>query len=123
MAVIERERPAGTGIVPLTVEQYHRLIESGILPDRAPIELLDGLLVSKVRGEGMTVTPGTRRSSTGSSTWRPSSRAAHRPGTAIGAQELRAFIGGRQAGDRCLYVSTGGFTKEARTKPIARQYL
>jgi thermitase len=26
----------------------------------------------------------------------------------------RAFLGGRQPGDRCLYVSTGGFTKEAR---------
>lgn len=38
----------------------------------------------------------------------------HRPGNAIGAQEVRAFLGGRQAGDRCLYVSTGGFTREAR---------
>lgn len=38
----------------------------------------------------------------------------HRPGSAIGAQEVRAFLGGRQAGDRCLYVSTGGFTREAR---------
>jgi restriction system protein len=25
-----------------------------------------------------------------------------------------AFLGGRRKGDRCLYVSTGGFTKEAR---------
>ena len=32
----------------------------------------------------------------------------------MGAQEIRAFLGGRQAGDRCLYVSTGGFTKDAR---------
>lgn len=32
----------------------------------------------------------------------------------IGAQGLRSFLGGRKAGDRCLYVSTGGFTKEAR---------
>lgn len=38
----------------------------------------------------------------------------HRPGSTMGAQELRAFLGGRQNGDRCLYVSTGGFTKEAR---------
>jgi len=37
----------------------------------------------------------------------------HRNG-AMGADELRAFLGGRRAGDRCLYVSTGGFTKEAR---------
>ena len=32
----------------------------------------------------------------------------------IGAPDIRTFIGGRQAGDRCLYVSTGGFTNEAR---------
>ena len=32
----------------------------------------------------------------------------------MGAPDLRAFLGGRKAGDRCLYVSTGGFKKEAR---------
>lgn len=37
----------------------------------------------------------------------------HRDG-AMGADQLRKFLGGRRAGDRCLYVSTGGFTKEAR---------
>jgi len=37
----------------------------------------------------------------------------HRSG-AMGADELRKFLGGRRTGDRCLYVSTGGFTKEAR---------
>ena len=38
----------------------------------------------------------------------------HRPRTAMGSPELRSFLGGRTVGDRCLYVSTGGFTKEAR---------
>lgn len=38
----------------------------------------------------------------------------HRKSSAMGSQEVRAFMGGRQPGDRCLYVSTGGFTKEAR---------
>lgn len=37
----------------------------------------------------------------------------HRKG-AMGAPAVRSFIGGLQAGDRGLYVSTGGFTKEAR---------
>ena len=37
----------------------------------------------------------------------------HRKG-AMGAPEVRSFIGGLRAGDRGLYVSTGGFTKEAR---------
>jgi restriction system protein len=37
----------------------------------------------------------------------------HRPRTAIGAPEVRSFIGGLRGDDRGLYVSTGGFTKEA----------
>lgn len=37
----------------------------------------------------------------------------HRAG-AIGAPDLRAFLGGRHPGDRCLYISAGGFTREAR---------
>jgi restriction system protein len=38
----------------------------------------------------------------------------HRRSTVIGANEVRSFLGGRKGSDRCLYVSTGGFTKEAR---------
>lgn len=38
----------------------------------------------------------------------------HRRNSTMGSQELRAFMGGRQPGDRCLYVSSGGFTKDAR---------
>ncbi len=49
------DRPAE--IVPLTVEQYHRMLETGILAEGEPIELLDGLLVPKDRGEGMTINP------------------------------------------------------------------
>lgn len=37
----------------------------------------------------------------------------HRKG-AMSAPAVRPFIGGLRAGDRGLYVSTGGFTKEAR---------
>lgn len=37
----------------------------------------------------------------------------HRKG-AMGAPTVRSFIGGLRAGDRGLYVSTGGFTKKAR---------
>lgn len=38
----------------------------------------------------------------------------HRTSKAMGAPEIRAFLGGRQDGDKCLYVSTGGFSREAR---------
>ncbi len=37
----------------------------------------------------------------------------HRTGSAMGSKEVRSFLGGRKAGDKCLYVSTGGFTKDA----------
>lgn len=33
---------------------------------------------------------------------------------AMGAQEIRSFLGGRHKDDKGLYVSTGGFSKEAR---------
>ena len=40
----------------------------------------------------------------------------HRRNTAMGAPDLRRFMGGpgRAAGDRGIYVSTGGFTHEAK---------
>ena len=38
----------------------------------------------------------------------------HRPNQSMGAQDVRSFLGGRSSNDKCLYVSTGGFTKDAR---------
>jgi len=38
-------------VVPLNVEQYHGMIDAGILPEGAPIELLDGFLVRKDRSK------------------------------------------------------------------------
>jgi restriction system protein len=38
----------------------------------------------------------------------------HRPGQRMGAPEIRSFLGGRHQRDKGLYVSTGGFTNEAR---------
>lgn len=38
----------------------------------------------------------------------------HRTGTAMGSQEVRSFLGGRHKDDKGLYVSTGGFSKDAR---------
>ena len=32
----------------------------------------------------------------------------------IGASGIRSFVGGRHVDDKCLYVSTGGFSKEAK---------
>jgi Uncharacterized conserved protein len=38
----------------------------------------------------------------------------HRKKVAMGAPEIRNLLGGLRPGDRALYVSTGGFTREAR---------
>lgn len=58
---IEEALATGVRLAPLDVEQYHRMIGGGILPEGAPIELLDGALVYKDRsavgGEPMTVGP------------------------------------------------------------------
>jgi len=35
-------------------------------------------------------------------------------GAQIGSQEIRSFLGALRPGDRGLYVSTGGYTKEAK---------
>lgn len=37
----------------------------------------------------------------------------HRQGS-MGSQEIRSFIGGIRSGDKGIYVSTGGFTKDAK---------
>lgn len=38
----------------------------------------------------------------------------HRPRESIGASQIRSFLGGLRTGDQGLYVSTGGYTREAR---------
>ena len=38
----------------------------------------------------------------------------HRPKTSMNSQEIRSFVGGRHPDDKGLYVSTGGFTQDAR---------
>ncbi len=45
---VGRRRPA---IVPLTVEQFHRMMATGVLREGDPIELVDGILVYKDRGD------------------------------------------------------------------------
>ena len=38
---------------------------------------------------------------------------------AMGAQEIRSFLCGRHPGDKGLYVSTGGFSKDAHYEAAA----
>jgi hypothetical protein len=50
MTTILQEAAAGRAtIVPWTVEQYHRAIESGFMPEDTFVDLIDGFLVHKDR--------------------------------------------------------------------------
>lgn len=42
----------------------------------------------------------------------------HRPREAMGSGQLRAFIGGLRPGDNGLFVSTGGYTREAHYEAV-----
>lgn len=55
--LLEQIEHSPAEVVPLTVDQYHRMLETGILAEGEPIELLDGLLVPKDRGKGLTIKP------------------------------------------------------------------
>ena len=44
----------------------------------------------------------------------------HRSG-AIGSGDVRSFLGGRHSGDRCLYVSTGGFSSSLSEKQCSKR--
>ena len=38
----------------------------------------------------------------------------HRSGTPMGSQDIRSFLGGLREGDKALYISSGGFTQDAK---------
>ena len=38
----------------------------------------------------------------------------HRSKTSMGSQDIRSFLGGLREGEKALYISTGGFTQEAK---------
>ncbi|HEX6985539.1 MAG TPA: Uma2 family endonuclease [Planctomycetaceae bacterium] len=62
--VDEVRHDESTTLARLTVDQYHRMNEFGILPDGSPIELIDGVLVLKDRRDagGDPMTHGPRHS-------------------------------------------------------------
>jgi hypothetical protein len=39
------------GVLPLTIDQYYRMIAAGILREGEPTELIDGILVRKDRSD------------------------------------------------------------------------
>jgi Uma2 family endonuclease len=47
--VITEAKGGGMQVVPLSLNQYHRMIDEGILPEDSAVELLDGVLVPKDR--------------------------------------------------------------------------
>lgn len=58
MALVFLDETTGPmAVVPLNVEQYHSMRETGILDEDEPVELIDGLLVYKDRGGAVPVSP------------------------------------------------------------------
>ena len=58
------KQTTGATIEPITVEQYHEMMRAGILLEGAPIELIDGMIVRKDRGDrGDEIMAGPRHSS------------------------------------------------------------
>ena len=52
MTTILQEAAAGRAtIVPWTVEQYHRAVETGVVPEDISVELIDGVIVKKDRAK------------------------------------------------------------------------
>lgn len=106
-----------------TIERAHEFIKDRILkldPDE-----MEELVAALLRGMGYKarVTPkGPDRGvdvfaspdGLGLEEPRIKTEVKHRPNTSMGSQEIRSFLGGLRAGDRGIYVSTGGYTKEAK---------
>ena len=106
-----------------TVSRAHELIKDRILslsPDEME-ELVAALL--RAMGYKTTVMPkGPDRGvdvlaspdGLGLETPRIKAEVKHRPNSQIGSQAVRSFLGGLRRGDRALYISTGGFSKDAK---------
>lgn len=56
-ATLVVDHPESLAVRAVSVDEYHRMIDGGILEEGEPIELLDGLLVRKDRGGAMVVNP------------------------------------------------------------------
>ena len=120
---IEAERAELEDTREETVAKAHELIKDQVLRlDDSNLELLTAALL-RAMGYRTRVTPrGPDRgvdvfaSPDGLGFQEPRIKAEvkHRAKTAMGSPDLRSFIGGLRDGERGLYVSTGGFTKEAR---------
>jgi len=76
-----------------------------------PVGMLDRIANVMQVGDGVvTYDPGTRQYWLG----KIAGPYFSPKNTTIGAPEVRSFIGALRAGDRGIYLSTGGFTREAR---------
>ncbi len=42
----------------------------------------------------------------------------HRSRTSMGSQDIRSFLGGLREGDKALYISSGGFTQDAKYEEV-----
>jgi restriction system protein len=121
-AVVSEEKEELEQLKEDTINRAHELIKDRLLKlDDEEMELLVAAIL-RAMGYKARVTPkGPDRgvdviaSPDGLGLEEPRIKAEvkHRPKTQMGSQEIRSFLGGLRQGDRALYVSTGGFSKDA----------
>lgn len=106
-----------------TVARAHELIKDRILsldPDK--MEHLVAALLRAMGYKSKVMPKGPDRGvdvlaspdGLGLETPRIKAEVKHRPNSPMGSQEIRSFLGGLREGDRALYISTGGFSKDAK---------
>lgn len=71
-APVQQDTPRlGAGVLwRLSIEQYHRMIDAGVIEEGAPVELIDGFLVTKDCGRGPGMGHGPRHAAAVRRTYR-----------------------------------------------------
>lgn len=105
-----------------TVQEAHELIKDKLL-ELDEYEMQD-LVAALLRAMGYRTSVSPRGSDRGRDVFaspdglgfqepRIKAEVKHRQNTPISSKDIRSFLGGLRPGDKALYVSTGGFTKDA----------
>src|SRR5665213_1967244 len=105
-----------------TVQEAHELIKDKLL-ELDEYEMQD-LVAALLRAMGYRTSVSPRGSDRGRDVFaspdglgfqepRIKAEVKHRQNTSITSKDIRSFLGGLRPGDKALYVSTGGFTKDA----------
>lgn len=123
LEIAEEEREELGQVRDETVERAHELIKDRLL--RLSPDQMEEMVAAVLRGMGYKTRVSPKGRDRGVDVFaspdglgleepRIKVEVKHRPKTKMGGPELRNFLGALRGGDRGLYVSTGGFTEDAK---------